>query len=93
MILKFILMMKKREFLLHSIAKNFVKLYKNHNKIISANVTTAVPIDSTTRNKIRVLVKQSTDFEVELEEKGWKEGCVLLSNIFQLKEEIYNGYI
>ena len=37
--------------------------------------------------------KQGKWGEVELEEKGWKEGCVLLSNIFQLKEEIFNGYI
>ena len=59
---------KKREFLLHSIAKNFISHYKNHKKVISANVITAVPIDLSTKDKITAFVKQKTDFDVELEE-------------------------
>ena len=86
-----IIIKKKREFLLHSIAKNFVKLYKDQNKIISANLITAVPIDSSTRNKIRALVKKSTDFEVELEEKINKEiigGSVINIGDFQLDNSV-----
>ena len=86
-----IIIKKKREFLLHAIAKNFVKLYKDHNKIISANLITAVPIDSSTRNKIRALVKQSTDFEVELKEKINKEiigGSVINIGDFQLDSSV-----
>ena len=52
---------------------------------------TAVPIDSSTRNKIRALVKQSTDFEVELEEKINKEiigGSVINIGDFQLDNSV-----
>ena len=52
---------------------------------------TAVPIDSSTRNKIRALLKQSTDFEVELEEKINKEiigGSVINIGDFQLDNSV-----
>lgn len=60
---------KKRESLLSSIAKNFVELYKTHNKIISTSVITSVPLDNSLREKITVLVKKNTEYEVELNEK------------------------
>ena len=46
---------KKRESLLSSIAKNFIELYKTHNKIISASVITSVPLDESLREKIILL--------------------------------------
>lgn len=55
--------------MLHLITKNFISLYKLHNKIISANVITAVAVEKSTRDKIIELVKKNTDFDVELEEK------------------------
>ena len=52
---------------------------------------TAVRIDSSTRNKIRALVKQSTDFEVELEEKINKEiigGSIINIGDYQLDNSV-----
>ena len=82
---------KKRESLLSSIAKNFVELYKTHNKIISASVITSAPIDNTLREKIILLVKKNTEFEVELNEKINTEiigGSIINIGDYQLDNSI-----
>jgi F-type H+-transporting ATPase subunit delta len=63
-----IITVKKREALLHSISKNFIQLYKSHNNIISASVTTASSIEDSTRNRILSFIKAKADKEVELKE-------------------------
>jgi F-type H+-transporting ATPase subunit delta len=59
---------KKRESLLHSISKNFIELYKSHNKIITASVTTTVPLDKDLKEKVVSFVKKKYK-DVELKEK------------------------
>jgi F-type H+-transporting ATPase subunit delta len=60
---------KKREPLLHSISKNFTELYKSHHKIITAVVTTTVPLDKGLKQKVVSFVKKKMDKDVELMEK------------------------
>ena len=82
---------KKRESLLSPIAKNFVELYKTYNKIISASVITALPIDKSIREKIILLVKKNTAFEVELNEKISSEiigGLIINIGDYQLDNSV-----
>ena len=60
---------KKREPLLHSISKNFIELYKSHHKIITAIVTTTIPLDKDLKKKVVSFVKKKMDKDVELMEK------------------------
>jgi len=60
---------KKREPLLHSISKNFIELYKSHYKIITAIVTTTIPLDKDLKKKVVSFVKKKMDKDVELMEK------------------------
>jgi F-type H+-transporting ATPase subunit delta len=48
---------KKREYQLPEIATEFIEQYKVHNKIVTAFVTTATPLDSTSRAATLELVK------------------------------------
>lgn len=82
---------KKRESLLSSISKNFMELYKKHNKIISANVITSVPLDESLREKIILLVQKNTNFEVELKETINKEiigGSIINIGDYQLDNSV-----
>ena len=82
---------KKRESLLSSISKNFIELYKTHNKIISANVITSVPLDESLREKIILLVQKNTNFEVELKETINKEiigGSIINIGDYQLDNSV-----
>ena len=82
---------KKRESLLSSISKNFIELYKKHNKIISANVITSVPLDESLREKIILLVQKNTNFEVELKETINKEiigGSIVNIGDYQLDNSV-----
>jgi F-type H+-transporting ATPase subunit delta len=77
--------------LLHLIIKNFISLYKSHNKIISADVITAVAVEKSTRDKIIELVKRNTDFDVELEEKVNPEiigGSIINIGDYQLDNSV-----
>ena len=92
-----IIIKKKREYLLSSIAKNFIELYKTHNKIISASVITSISLDKPLREKIIALVKKNKEFEVELNEKIYPDiigGSIITIGDFQLdnsiKTQLYN---
>ena len=63
-----IILNKKREYILAEIAKGFIRLYKTHNNIETATVTTATPISEELKNKIISYVKTQTKNNVELEE-------------------------
>ncbi len=60
---------KKRENLLANIAKSFISLYKAHNKIETATVTTAVPLDEELRAEVIGFIKKHGEQDVELTEK------------------------
>lgn len=59
---------KKREGVLPLIAKSFIKLYKEHNKIEAATITTARPLDDELRSEVIKFVKQHGKQDVELTE-------------------------
>jgi F-type H+-transporting ATPase subunit delta len=59
---------KKREDLLASIAQSFIDLYKKHNNIESATVTTAFPLNNTFKEKVVKYIKNHDDKQVELTE-------------------------
>jgi len=60
---------KKREGLLALIASSFISLYKLHNKIETATVTTATPLDEALRTEVINYIKKHGDDNVELTEK------------------------
>jgi F-type H+-transporting ATPase subunit delta len=60
---------KKRESLLALIASSFISLYKVHNKIETATVTTATPLDEALRADVINFIKKHGDDNVELTEK------------------------
>ena len=59
---------KKRESLLSAIAKSFVSLYKAHNNIESATVTTAMPLTESLKQDVIKYIKEGGDNSVELTE-------------------------
>ena len=60
---------KKRESLLAEIAKSFISLYKEHNNIETATVTTAIPLTETLKNEVINFIKKNGKDNVELTEK------------------------
>ena len=60
---------KKREALLALIASSFISLYKEHNKIETASVTTATPLDEILRAEVINFIKKHGNDNVELTEK------------------------
>ena len=64
-----IIINKNRESLIPSIAENFIDLHKSYNKIATAEVITAIPLDKTLKNQIESYLKTKTDFELDIIEK------------------------
>lgn len=60
---------KRRESYIPQIASAFVEQYKQHKKILTAVITSAVGLDATTKAKVLELVKAQSSGEVELIEK------------------------
>ena len=60
---------KKRESLLALIASSFISLYKEHNKIETASVITATPLDEILRAEVINYIKKHGNDNVELTEK------------------------
>ncbi len=60
---------KKREVLLEEIAERFLTVYKTHQGVETAVVTTATPLDEEMRASILSFVKQQGAGQVELTEK------------------------
>ena len=60
---------KKRESLLMLIASSFITLYKTHNKITTATVITASPLDESLRTEAIGFIKKHGDENVKLTEK------------------------
>jgi len=59
---------KKRESYIQSIINSFIDLYRSHNKIESASITTAVPLADNLKEEIIRLVKNKSGINVELTE-------------------------
>ncbi|MCI5055841.1 MAG: ATP synthase F1 subunit delta [Flavobacteriales bacterium] len=62
-----IIVRKGREALLHQIANGYQKAYKQHNNIVTAEVTTAIKIDE--KLKKEIVSKIKSDKTVEIAEK------------------------
>lgn len=58
-----------REHLLYYISGSFVDLYNEMNKIITANVTSAVALDNDMRDKIRNIISVLDNSEILIDEK------------------------
>ena len=82
---------KKRESLLHSISKNFIKLYKSHHKIITASVTTTIPLDKDLKGKVISFIKKKMDKDVELNEEINDDilgGAIIKVGDFQIDDSV-----
>jgi F-type H+-transporting ATPase subunit delta len=82
---------KRREGYIDDIARSFDDQFKAYMGITKATITTAVPLDSSTKSKIMDLVKKSSKGEVELIEKTDKSligGFVLKVNDQQVDTSI-----
>jgi len=64
-----IIISKKREAILDSVAKSFISLYKEKKNIISAKLVTATEIDSETREGVLDFIKKKGHKNVDLQEK------------------------
>ena len=60
---------KKRESLLALVARSFIGLYKVHNKIETATVISAIPLDEALRAEVINFIEKQADKKVELTEK------------------------
>lgn len=56
-----------RERIMQFIANSFITLYRKHNNLISAKLTTASEIDSKTEDKLRQLVEGRTNGKVDFQ--------------------------
>lgn len=56
-----------RESIMQFIANSFITLYRKHNNLISAKLTTASEIDSKTEDKLRQLVEGRTNGKVDFQ--------------------------
>lgn len=60
---------KRREYFLPGIAEEYIELYREHNGIISATLTSASKADEKTRDKVVGLLKKHTRAKIELTEE------------------------
>ena len=60
---------KNRERILFDIAEAFVHQYKVYNNIVTAEVTTAIPLDDALKNEIIAQIKKSEEGNVEVVSK------------------------
>lgn len=58
-----------REMMTREIVEKFIAMVKEHKNIIEAYVTTAIPLDDSSREKLRSIVTESHKGTVELHEK------------------------
>ena len=82
---------KKRESLLHAISKNFIELYKSYHKIITASVTTTIPLEKDLKDKVISFVKNKMDNDVELIEEINQDiigGAIIKVGDFQIDDSV-----
>ena len=60
---------KRREAYLEKIAEEFISQYKEQMHIVTAIVTTAIPLDEAARNSVKEILKKHYKSEVEIVEK------------------------
>ena len=84
---------KKRESFLAEIAKSFISLYKEHNNIEKATVTTAIPLTETLKNEVLAFIKSDSNNKVELTEvvdKNIIGGAIIRMGDKQLDTSVAN---
>jgi len=88
-----ILTTKKREKIIVSVAKSFIRLYKEYNQIETVSVTTAVPIDDLTKKEIINKIKTKTGKKLEINEFVDKKilgGIIIKIGDQQLDSSVYS---
>jgi F-type H+-transporting ATPase subunit delta len=60
---------KRRESYLEKIAEEFISQYKEQMHIVTAIVTTAIPMDEATRNNVKEILKKHYKSDIEIVEK------------------------
>jgi F-type H+-transporting ATPase subunit delta len=68
-----IILRKRREHYLGSIAEEFIIMYKKYKNIVTVRLQTAAPVDEKIRKKVISLLEKQTHGEIELEEQVRKE--------------------
>lgn len=84
---------KKRESFLAEIAKSFISLYKQHNNIETATITTAIPLTETLKNEVLHYIKGDSNNKVELTEvldKNIIGGAIIRMGDKQLDTSVAN---
>ena len=81
----------KRESILPEIANQFIEIYKEHNNIITAQLTTAVELGPEVSNKINSLLKKQTKAEIELHENV--EGSIIGGFVLEFDEKQYDASV
>ena len=82
---------KNRERILFDIADAFIHQYKVYNNIVTAEVTTAIPLDDKLKNEIIEQIKKSENGNVEVDAKVDKSiigGIIVRVGDKQLNESI-----
>ena len=82
---------KRREKYLHAIAMEFLELFKTHNNIVSASVTTASAISEEMKQQLKLNLQNQTGKTIELE---CKVDPKLIGGIkIQLGDKLYDDSI
>lgn len=61
-----ILLRKNRELFIPEIAQNLITIYKEHKKILPVVLTTAIPVTEAIRNRVTAIMKDYTEWQIEL---------------------------
>ncbi|NQV02052.1 MAG: ATP synthase F1 subunit delta, partial [Bacteroidia bacterium] len=69
--MKFLLILvhKNREVYIPEIARNLITLYKEYKKILTVNLTTAIPMTEAIRNRASTIMRDYTKWQIELVQK------------------------
>ena len=81
----------RRESILPEIANQFIEIYKEHNNIITAQLTTAVELGSEVSNKINALLREQTKAEIELHENI--EDSIIGGFVLEFDEKQYDASV
>ena len=81
----------RRERILPEIANQFIEIYKEHNNIITAQLTTAVELGSEVSNKINALLREQTKAEIELHENV--EDSIIGGFVLEFDEKQYDASV
>ena|ERR1043166_6938391 len=86
-----ILIRKRREYYLYHVARAFIEQYKEVNNIITANVTTAIPLDDQTASHVREFIEKAIGKKVTL---NFKVDATLIGGlVIQINDRLFDASI